>query len=289
MNSTVKAAGAFGKAPSVTIPKAKPGTNLVTKTLVTGTGAALGSKDSLVGNFIVYDWSGTTSKEISSTWTAGAAPTLFTGGSLLPGLQTALVGKKVGSRVLAVLPPADGFGSQGNTQVGIKGTDTLVFVVDMIKAIPGNIAAVPSTTTFNGGKVLPTVSAAPGKPAVITIPSAKASTSLIVKPLVKGKGVKVATGDLAIVQYTGVVWKTGKPAPFDSSWTRSSPFGLTVGAGQVIKGWDDGLVGQTEGSRVMLVIPPGDGYGSSAQGSIPANSTLVFVLDIVGVYPTQPK
>ena len=83
----------------------------------------------MIGNYVAYDWSGKTSKLLGSSYTQGA-PSMFVG-SLLPGLEKALVGQKLGSRVLAVIPPTDAFGSTGNSQEGIGAKDTLVFVVDM--------------------------------------------------------------------------------------------------------------------------------------------------------------
>ncbi len=75
---------------------------------------------------------------------------------------------------------------------------------------------------------------------------------------------------------------------FDSSWKRGQPFGFTIGASpsQVILGWDKGLAGQTVGSRVLLVIPPADGYGKtgSPQAGIKGTDTLVFVVDILGAF-----
>ena len=91
-----------------------------------------------------------------------------------------------------------------------------------------------------------------------------------------------------VVQYTGVNWRTGKV--FDSSWSRDEPFAFILGEGQVIKGWDDGLLGQKVGSRVMLVIPPADGYGSAGNSGagIKGTDTIVFVVDILGAYaPTR--
>ena len=67
------------------------------------------------------------------------------------------------------------------------------------------------------------------------------------------------------MQYTGVIWRTKKV--FDSSWSRKQPYTTEIGVGQVIKGWDTGLVGQTVGSRVLLVIPPADGYGSAGSSA----------------------
>jgi peptidylprolyl isomerase len=97
----------------------------------------------------------------------------------------------------------------------------------------------------------------------------------------------VAAGQTVVVQYVGAIWRNGYQ--FDSSWKRKQPFGFTIGASpsQVIAGWDKGLVGQTVGSRVMLVIPPADGYGKtgSPQAHIKGTDTLVFAVDILGAFP----
>ena len=106
------------------------------------------------------------------------------------------------------------------------------------------------------------------------------------KTLIKGSGPKVAKGQYVIAQYTGYIWRTKKV--FDSSWTSGSPFGFVIGASpeQVIPGWDTGLAGQTVGSRVMLVIPPKDGYGTTgaSQAGITGTDTLVFVVDIIDAF-----
>jgi FKBP-type peptidyl-prolyl cis-trans isomerase len=127
---SVSVKGQFGSNPTVSIPKQSAGKSLAVKTLVEGTGPALTKSDAFVGNYAVYIWSGKTSKLAESTF-ASKSPALFSG-QLLPGLETALQGKKMGSRVLAVIPPADGYGKTGNSQAGIKPTDTLVFVVDIL-------------------------------------------------------------------------------------------------------------------------------------------------------------
>ncbi|MFD0026331.1 FKBP-type peptidyl-prolyl cis-trans isomerase [Streptomyces sp. NPDC058382] len=95
----------------------------------------------------------------------------------------------------------------------------------------------------------------------------------------EGDGAKLKNGDAIQVNYLGQAWDSTKP--FDNSFDRKQPFDLTLGAGMVIQGWDKGLVGQKVGSRVELVIPPDLGYGDQAQGDIKANSTLVFVVDIL--------
>ena len=101
----------------------------------------------------------------------------------------------------------------------------------------------------------------------------------ITQTLIKGKGTKITNSMTAVVKYTG--WTTdGKQ--FDSSWDRgqSSAFSLD----SVIKGWKQGLAGHTVGSQVLLVVPPSLGYGNKDQEKIPANSTLVFVIDILAAY-----
>jgi FKBP-type peptidyl-prolyl cis-trans isomerase len=287
-NAEVTATGPFGKAPTVTIPKAKAGSSLTVKTLVTGSGTALTSTDAFLGNYVVYAWDGTTHTLKGSTYSSGETPTLFST-PLLPGLSSALTGKTVGSRVLAVIPPKDGFGTAGNSDAGITPTTTLVFVIDVLRAYPGTEGASGSTVAHGGGD-LPTVTepTAAGTAPTVKMPasSVKPPTSLQTQTLIKGTGAKVAPGDYVVAQYVGYIWRTGKV--FDSSWSRKSPFGFEIGANpaQVITGWDTGLEGQTVGSRVLLVIPPKDGYGSTGASSagITGTDTLVFVVDILDVY-----
>ena len=278
---SVTVTGEFDTVPKVTIPKEKGAGTLYTKTLIQGSGAKLTSSAGMVGNYVAYDWSGKTSKLLGSSYAQGA-PSLFVG-SLLPGLEKALVGQKIGSRVLAVIPPKDGFGSTGNSQAGVGATDTLVFVIDMDSTFA--TGSVSGTQTSNAGGSLPTVTAPTGNSTAgptIQIPAkSTAPTSLQVKTLIKGNGAVVKKGQDLAVQYTGVIWRTGKV--FDSSWARKTPLTTVIGEGQVVPGWDTGLVGQTVGSRVLLVVPPKEGYGSSgaSQAGIKGTDTLVFVVDIL--------
>ena len=278
-NTDVTATGAFDKTPKVTIPKAKAGNSLTVRTLIQGNGTTLTKSEILAANFVVYAWDGTTSAKKQSTF--DTVPALIPSKSL-PGLEHALLGKKMGSRVLAVIPPAEGFGTSGNPQAGISGTTTLVFVIDMLKAY-SDTAGATGTQVSNGGGTLPTVSAKPGSAPTLTFPSSGPPSALVTKTLVKGKGVKLAKGDFVVAQYTGYIWRTKKV--FGSSWSSGSPFGFVLGASpeQVIPGWDKGLAGQTVGSRVMLSIPPAQGYGSAgaSQAGIKGTDTLVFVVDII--------
>jgi len=277
---SVTVSGAFDKSPTVKIPKVKGTGDLYTKTVIQGSGATLTASDGMVGNYVAYDWSGKTSKLLGSSYTQGTK-SLFVG-QLLPGLEKALVGQKLGSRVLAVIPPKDAFGSTGNSQEGIGASDTLVFVVDMDSTFA---TAGVSGAQASAGAGLPTVTppAANGTagPTIKVATSTSPPKTLQVKPLIKGNGAVVKKGQDLAVQYTGVIWRTGKV--FDSSYSRKTPLTTVIGEGQVIKGWDTGLVGQTVGSRVLLVIPPADGYGSAgaSQAGIKGTDTLVFVVDIL--------
>jgi len=279
----VTVSGAFGQAPTIKIPAEKASSSLKVKTLIHGNGATLTKTQAFVGNYAIYIWSGSSHRLAQSSFTSHE-PTLFAG-QLLPGLETALIGQKMGSRVLAVVPPKQAFGTKGNPQAGIKGTDTLVFVVDLIKNFAANASASGQQVSSGGGP-LPTVTAATGAAPKIKMPSTKPPTKLVTKTLVKGTGPAVAKQQTVVVQYVGAIWRSG--TVFDASWTRQQPFGFTIAAtpSQVIPGWNQGLIGQTVGSRVMLVIPPADGYGKSgnSQAGIKGTDTLVFVVDILGAF-----
>src|SRR5579859_2376967 len=278
-NTAVTATGAFGKAPNVTIPKATPGSSLTVRTLIQGSGTTLTKADALAANFVLYFWQGKSSSLKASTYTS--SPTVI-GGQMLPGLESALVGKKVGSRVLAVIPPAQGYGTSGNSQIGVTGSTWLVFVIDVVKSYADNASAT-GTQVSDGGGNLPTVTAKAGSAPTLSFTSVTPPSSLVTKTLVKGKGPAVTKGEYIVAQYTGYIWRTKKV--FGSSWSSGSPFGFVIGASpeQVIPGWDKGLTGQTVGSRVLISIPPAEGYGSAgaSQAGITGKDTLVFVVDIL--------
>ncbi len=112
-------------------------------------------------------------------------------------------------------------------------------------------------------------------------PTGPAPRRLVTKDLVVGKGPAAKAGDTVTVQYVGVLYKDGKQ--FDASWDRGEPFSFPLGAGQVIPGWDTGVVGMKAGGRRELIIPPKDGYGPQGSGPIPPNATLIFVVDLVSI------
>ncbi len=116
----------------------------------------------------------------------------------------------------------------------------------------------------------------------VTVPDGPAPKTLEVKEIVEGDGAEAKAGDEVTVQYVGVGYDSKEE--FDSSWSRSEPFTFTLGAGEVIKGWDQGIAGMKVGGRRELTIPANLAYGPT--GSPPVigpNETLIFVVDLVAV------
>ncbi|MFC8449869.1 FKBP-type peptidyl-prolyl cis-trans isomerase [Kitasatospora sp. NPDC057223] len=270
--------GSFGSKAVITLPAGQPGGQFVINTVSEGDGATVNKGDWVTVNYSAKDW--TTGKDLTSSYDTGGKPQLFQAGSgqLVPAFDQSVVGKKVGSRILVVAPPAAAFGAEGNTALGVGAGDTVVFVMDIVETLPqdstlsGTMTQAPPTSpqVKDNGKAAPT----------ITIPAGQAApTELQQFVLIKGEGNQVKTGQTLVVQYTGVLWSNGQQ--FDSSWSHGGAQALQVGTGSLIEGWDKGLVGQTVGSRVLLVVPPALGYKDQAQGAVPANSTLVFVIDIL--------
>jgi peptidylprolyl isomerase len=186
---------------------------------------------------------------------------------------------------VAVLPPKYGYGTSGNSQLGVTGSDTLVWVIDLLQQYAGNQAATGQQVSSGGG-TLPTVTAQPGQAPVATIPSTSPPSTLSVTTLIKGSGPALAKGDTVVAQYVGSIWRTGKV--FGSTWPSAdqpgAPFSFKLG-GDVLTGFSDGLTGVPVGSRVMLVSPPSLGYGpvgGNSSAGIEKNDTLVFVIDVIG-------
>ena len=287
-NATADASvsGAFGATPTVKLLTTKPPKITEVSVVSRGTGAVL-----KVGDLAVVDDFGRTWRSAATFQnTVGDAEPpdtlpVGTGAIQLTGLDRALVGVPVGRRVLVVLPPDAGFGNVASSlPTGVTKTDTAVLVFDVKAAFAGN-AGPTGTAVASSGATLPTVSGGLTTKPVITIPKTAAPTALSTTTLIQGSGAVTASGDELVVQYIGEIWATGKE--FDSSWSRNQPAGFSIGVGQVIPGWDKALVGVKVGSRLLLVVPPADGYGPTGQSAagISGTDTLVFVVDVLGAFP----
>jgi len=134
-------------------------------------------------------------------------------------------------------------------------------------------------------KPAPTPAAATCKPA---------PSELLTQDQQPGSGDGVRFRSAVLVEYTGWLYDGCKPdlkgAQFDTSQGRGAPFGLIVGAGRVIKGWDEGLIGMKEGGKRLLVIPADKAYGAKGvPGTIPPNATLVFEVQLVKILQQPPQ
>ncbi|GGH35186.1 FKBP-type peptidyl-prolyl cis-trans isomerase [Microbacterium album] len=194
-----------------------------------------------------------------------------------PGLEDALQCATEGSRV-AVALSQDGVSEQARAyyaQFGVPSEGSIVAVVDVRRVLP---RAASGQLRFNDGHGLPTVVRAPdGRPG-ISLPGTAAPRDVVVQTLIEGDG-PVLGEQTAFVQYTGVTWEGGEV--FDTTWDDGTPAPLA--AAQVVPGLGDALRDQRVGSQIMVVVPPDQGYGDQPRGSIPPNSTLVFVVDILAL------
>lgn len=128
-----------------------------------------------------------------------------------------------------------------------------------------------------GKTVMPKVSGSLSSKPKISDASGEPPAELVEKNIKDGSGKAAKDGDEVTVNYVGHNWSNNEE--FDSSWGKD-PFKFKLGAGMVIQGWDQGVAGMKVGGRRLLVIPPDLGYGEQAQGAIPANETLIFVVDL---------
>lgn len=119
------------------------------------------------------------------------------------------------------------------------------------------------------------------KPA-IAIPDGNPPAILLIEDVEMGDGGEAVAGSAPVMHYVGASWSTGRE--FDASWDRGQTFSFKLGAGQVIRGWDEGIAGMKVGGRRRLTIPPDLGYGAAGAGGVIApNETLVFVVDLIDV------
>lgn len=282
----VTATGAvdFKTAPKVALGKTPISSKTVEhKVLTPGSGKAATKADAVSLRATIYN--GTSGKLLDDGYAAGRKAEGYRLGraDLIAGFTEGLLGATKGSRIAFTIPPEKGFGSAGNEQLGVKGTDTIVVVADIadvhtpLAKIDGTQTAAPAglpTVEFKNG---------PTKEPTVTVPKSAAPTTTQQATLIQGTGATVQQGQTISAQYHGVLWKDG--SVFDSSWQRGAAADFPIGVGGVIPGWDKTLVGKKVGSRVLIVIPPKDGYGNAGSPpKISGTDTLVFVVDILDAY-----
>ncbi|MBF4569355.1 FKBP-type peptidyl-prolyl cis-trans isomerase [Plantibacter sp. VKM Ac-2880] len=274
----ITVSGDFGAKPMVELPKP-----LYTKTterdiVIKGDGALVEADGTVGVNLMLLN--GRTGEVLQQTDFAGPAASLIALAGNPAGFTKALACSTVGSRVVAAISSKDAFGEAGaNEAIGLKKDDTIILVADVHSAaLPkADGAERPIPSGF------PSVVTAPSGQPGITIPAASAPAETKQTLSRVGDGATVKAGDQVMVNYTGVLWD--QKSVFDSSWEKGQPLVFQADGGQMIKAFNDAVVGAKVGSQIILVVAPKDGYGDQGSGTIPGGATLVFVIDVLGTQP----
>jgi FKBP-type peptidyl-prolyl cis-trans isomerase len=275
-SDAVKVTGATGAEPKVTFGSPLKAAQTERTVVSAGKGHAVHAGEAVSIAYSAYN--AATGKKLSAGGygaNPGLVVTVASGQSVIPGILKGISCSTVGSRVAVVVPPADAFGATGNSSLGVGKTDNIVFVIDVKNTVPTRAKGAAQTPQAG----FPTVKLAADGTPTVTVPKTDAPKILKVDVLQKGAGAVVADGAAVTVQYTGVIWSSGKV--FDQSWGKGGP--TTFPLGQVVPGFAKGLAGQTVGSQVVIVIPPSLGYGAGGNSAagISGTDTLVFVADIL--------
>ncbi len=258
----INVTGTAGEPPIIdfTPPLAVPAPR--TEVVWPGTGPRLVEGGPVLLN--IYAQSGRDRTVLQNTFTDAPVWYAMTNQSL-GRLRDCLRGQRVGARVLYVEQ---------------DGKVPVIAVVDVLPTRANGktvapVAGLPTVTRSNTGA--PTIG----------VPKQAAPVDLAVQTLIRGTGPQVEVGHVVTVRFAGLAWSTGKP--MDENWTAGkAPMSFMIGIGEVNDGWDQGLVEQTVGSQVLLVVPPSLGYGGTK--SALANETLIYVVDILDTHaPVQEE
>ncbi|MFD0313876.1 FKBP-type peptidyl-prolyl cis-trans isomerase [Streptomyces flavalbus] len=274
----VTAGTKFDEKPTVDKGSGDPSDQLAVRTLIAGGGRTVAEGDYVQANYLGQVWD--TAKVFDNSYDRKTPLVIqLAQGSIIDGWRYALTGKKAGSRVQFSVPPTWGYGESGNENAGIKGTDTLVFVVDLQNTFNAKSSAEGTDVAQDNVDVPKVGTNKDGKAPSIEVPDAEAPKDLVANYVIEGDGPEVGAEDSVLVQYKGVLWDGGKE--FDSTYGRKALTSFSLQ--QVVKGWAQGLTGKKVGSRVLIVIPPKLGYGDQppSGSGIKKDSTLVFSVDIL--------
>ncbi len=269
--SAITVEGGFGATPKVTVPAPWGIAKSQARVLSEGTGPEVGNDSMLEISY--QGVNGRTGEVFDESFSSGK-PVAFPITGVITGFATTLKGKKAGSRVLLAITGPDGYDASGGApQAGIEVGDTLIFVVDIISvSLPGPVG---ETVTPPAG--LPTVTGEVAKPVITVDTAATPPTSLVVQPLIKGTGRPLAATDGIQVNYAEVAWSTGKVVKQTYGYQP-----VTGSLATTVPGWTEALVGQTVGSRVLIVVPADKAYPSGNRKiGVKEGETMVYVVDIL--------
>lgn len=273
--------GAYGEKPTLSVPEGDPATELKSAVLSQGEGPEVASGDLLVVDYLGQIWAEGKPEVFDNSYDRGV-PTAFpigTGG-VIKAWDEVLVGVKAGSRVLMTVPPDKGYGEKGNPPT-IEGTDTLIFVVDVIASFNKASTAKGTPTGKTGASGVAVTGDVGAEPAVSIPPGTPAPTEPSVTVLSRGSGEPVA-GPSAVI--ANVVVSSWDGQQHQSSWAQG-PQSLTVGDPKTPSPLDP-LVGVPVGSRVLMLLPPPAGQdpasGNASGNQDPATASVAAVIDVLG-------
>lgn len=266
--------GEFGAEPDVTFPTPLSGTGVQTQVVIEGQGGKIVGGQRVSLHFLGFNAANGEEIQGSEFGSEGFISQDLIAGAT-PNFCKALTGVNVGSRVAILLDAESAHSALGIPSLGIAQDDGVIFIFDVVDAYLPR-ANGQSRPPASG---MPTVITAPSGQPGIQIPSSDAPAEFRRTVLIEGGGAPIEIGDTVVLHYSGWTWGGEQ---FDSSWKSGSPATFPITNDGLIEGFVMGLEGVTVGSQVIAVIPPELGYGENAQGAIPAGSTLIFVIDVLG-------
>ncbi|GAA3113840.1 FKBP-type peptidyl-prolyl cis-trans isomerase [Planomonospora alba] len=273
----VTVGGDFGARPRIGFPGGGPPGELRVYEQMAGTGDVVDPSDLVVAHYTAHVWDGGDNRLVASSFERGA-PAAFPLNRSAGGVSKALQGHRVGSRVVAAVPPQEGYGP--NPPGGLAADDTLLYVIDVLGAFPPGAAARGGGGA--GGVAGVEVSGGPGERPAVALPDGDPPAALRAETLIRGRGAETRQGQLLVVQYESRIWGTG--AALESTWQAGRPKAFQLGRGAVIEAWDRALAGVPVGSRVAMVVPPELGYPDGLPPLVKSTDTLVFVVDVLAAY-----
>ena len=184
------------------------------------------------------------------------------------------------SLIIALAACLSACGSSSSTAAGVQLAPSAGATADSTTAATATTASSAASTTAASTSATQLPAALKTKPPVV-VPTGPAPKKLVIQDLIKGTGPVATAASTVSVQYVGVLYKGGKQ--FDASWNDGSGQPVSFPLSGVIQGWQQGIPGMRVGGRRELIIPPSLAYKNQAKAKIPANSTLVFVIDLHGV------
>ncbi len=271
----VSISGEVGAEPQVEWSSPMTAGKIESETLVEGDGPVLENGDQVLAHLWIGN--GFTQAVAFSTHDDDATAELVTvDGELAPFLAS-IKGATVGSRIAVTSSAEAAFGAAGNSQLGIANKDSVLVIIDLASGL----SAGPSGTRPPAPDWVPALEFTKGVASGFDFTDTPAPTAELQQAtLFEGDGDVVEEGTAIVVRYLGQVY--GGKEPFDENFS-GTPTSFAIGRGNVIKGWDQTLVGARVGDRIVIAVPPDLGYGEEGNpdAGIKATDTLYFVIDVL--------